>query len=281
MPKIKFVLFSQRDRRVTDRVDTFILNGKRIGPVRDERGIKPTSRLFTADIPPDIYELQVEVPGFKLFRGTFEVKLSDPANSENVVKLNHMCLDLPEFSELSAAQQNLLKTFDPGTSPDQIWQGLGDNQAATFFQLSHTLANTKLNNGRTLDNYVESVRRIGGAEVEDFDLSDPESEKIKSSVGWRMHVTISRGDRRTLVRDLMENGVFGGQDGFTHSTHSRFGLNKSHRQNSELPKLQLVLSDNNEHSDVDLDVEFDRSSPHEVFDRFIARFPEVAPIYRF
>lgn len=281
MPKIKFVLNSQRNRSVTDRVDLFSLSGQRVGPVRDERNIKPTNRLFTADIPPDIYELQLEIPGFKLFRGTFEVKLSDPANSENVVKLKHKCQDLPEFAELSAVQKNLLATFDSGTPADQIWQGLSDNQAATFFQLSHTLANTKLKNGRTLDKYVESVRRIGGAEMEDFDLSDPESERIKTSVGWRMHITIKPGERPNIVRDLTNGGVFGGQDGFTHSTHSRFGLNKSHRQNSTLPKLQLVLSDDHEHSDLDLDVEFDRSSPQEVFNHFIARFPEVAGIYRF
>ncbi|MGH9800459.1 MAG: hypothetical protein ACRD82_08860, partial [Blastocatellia bacterium] len=265
MPKIKFVLSSQRNRPATDRVDVFILNGQRIGPVRDERNIKPTNRLFTVDIPPDTYELQLEVQGFKLFRGTFEVKLSDPAVGEKAIKLVHKCIDLPEFAELDAVQKSLLATFDTGTTAEQIWQGLNDNQAATFFQLSHALLKTNLNNGRSLASYVESVRRIGGAEIEDFDLSDDESEKTKTAVGWRIHITIRPADRNRIVRDLKDNGVFGDRDGFTHSTHARFGLVKSHRQTGSLPKLQLVLSENNVHSDVDLDVEFDRSSPHEVF----------------
>jgi hypothetical protein len=58
-------------------------------------------------------------------------------------------------------------------------------------------------------------------------------------------------------------------------------LRKSHRERERMPRLQIVLSDDNVHADVDLDVEFDRSSPHDVFRHFIERFPEVEGIYGF
>ncbi|HKQ75420.1 MAG TPA: hypothetical protein VJ810_17100, partial [Blastocatellia bacterium] len=61
MPKFRFALLSQRNRPITDLVDVFILNGKQVGPVRDERDLKPTDDLFTVDVPPDKYELQLEV----------------------------------------------------------------------------------------------------------------------------------------------------------------------------------------------------------------------------
>lgn len=275
MPKFRFEFFSQRNRPVADLVDTFILNGKRIGPVRDERDLKPASKRFTVDAPPDKYELQVEVDGFKLFRGELEIKHNAPAVIP--VQLTHKCKVLPAFNELASGQQGLLATFRPGTTPDQIWQELNDNQAATFFQLSHSLLNTELANGRRVSSYIESVRRIGGAALED-DIIDG---KTRTSVGWRLHATIRNADRKRIVNELTEEDVFGEQDGFTHSTHARFGLNKSHRLQGPLPKLQIVLSDDHVHADLDLDVEFDRSGPHDVYKHFIKRFPEVAAIYSF
>jgi hypothetical protein len=282
MPKIRFDLFSQRNRPIDDLVDVYLLNGKRVGPVRDERDIKPTNKKFTVDVPPDKYELQLEIDGFKLFRGVLDIKATTPTIQR--VELTHRCSDLPEFKELSAGQKALLATFRPDTSPSQIWQELSDNQAATFFQLSHTLVETKLTNGRKLSSYIETVRRIGGVEIED---TIPDG-KTRTATGWRLHVVIRAEDREPIVSDLMAGGTFGPQDDFTHSTHARFGLKKSHRETGPRPKLQIVLSENNDHedednvhADVDLDVEFDLSAPHDVFKHFIKRFPGVAGIYGF
>ncbi|HKQ76174.1 MAG TPA: hypothetical protein VJ810_20940, partial [Blastocatellia bacterium] len=193
------------------------------------------------------------------------------------INLTHKCSDLPEFTELNAAQQLLLATFNPGTDAEKIWQSLSDNQCATFFQLSHALLNIKLANGRALASYIEAVRRIGGVEIEDT-IPDNNS---RTATGWRLHVMIQGTDLGGIVSDLIQGEVFGVQDGFTHPTHGKFGLNKSHREKDRKPRLQIVLSDDNAHADIDLDVEFDRSSPHDVFKRFIKRFPDVGSIYRF
>jgi hypothetical protein len=275
MPKFRFALFSHRNRPITDLVDTFILNGQRVGPVRDERDLKPTSKQFTVDAPPDKYELQLEVDGFKLFRRTVEIKQNAPPVIG--INLTHKCSDLPEFDELNVTQRTLLSTFDPQTGVEQIWRSLSDNQCATFFQLSHALHNIKLANKRTLASYIDMVRRIGGVKIED---TIPDN-KPRTATGWRLHVMIRGADLGRIVSDLTEGETFGDQDSFTHPTHGKFGLRKSHREKERLPRLQIVLSDDNLHADVDLDVEFDRSSPHHVFGHFIKRFPEVEGIYRF
>jgi hypothetical protein len=275
MPKFRFALFSHRNRPITDLVDTFILNGQRVGPVRAERDLKPTSKLFTVDAPADKYELQLEVDGFKLFRRTVEIKPNAPPVIG--INLTHRCSDLPEFDELNAKQRALLATFNPGAGVEEIWRSLSDNQCATFFQLSHALNNIKLTNKRALVSYIDTVRRIGGAEIED---TIPDN-KSRTATGWRFHVTIRGSDINRIVSDLTQGETFGDQDGFTHPTHGKFGLRKSHREKERMPRLQIVLSNDNLHADVDLDVEFDRSSPHDVFRHFIRRFPEVEGIYQF
>jgi hypothetical protein len=275
MPKFKFTLFSERDKPVADRIDTFIFNGKQFGPIRNERDLKPTSKLFTIDAPPDKYELQLEIEGFKLLRNILKITQNIPA--EIKLQLPHKCNRLPAFDELVPDQQALLATFKTNTPPDQTWQALSDNQCATFFQLSHTLLQTKLANGRNLASYVHSILCIGGVEIEN---TIPDGKK-RTATGWRFHVTIREEDRPQIVADLIKQEVFGNQDGFVHPTHSKFGLIKSHRQRGILPRLQVVLSADNSHADLDLDVEFDRSSPHDVFKHFIKKFPEVEGVYQF
>jgi hypothetical protein len=276
MPKFRFALFSQRNRPIDDLVSTFIFNGKR-STLRDDRNLKPSSKRFTVDAAPGDYELQLEIDGFDMFRGDMRVTMNTPPVVD--VRLTHRCTDLPDFMQLHATQQKMLATFDPNTQ--QIWQSLSDNQAATFFQVTHALLNTSLANGRALSSYIETVRRIGGVEIEDTILFPPDPGKSRTATGWRMHVVINQADRANLVSDLIERDIFGEQDDSTHSTHRKFGLTKSHRETGPLPKLQIVLSKDNVHADVDLDVELHRSSPHHVFKHFIQKFPEVADIYRF
>lgn len=276
MPKFRFELLSHRDRPVTDLVDTFIFSGPNF-TLRDERGLKPTSKRFTVDAQPGNYELQLEIEGFKLFRKNVKIAVDTPPVIE--VKLTHRCSVLPEFDDLHAAQRALLATFNP--EAERAWRRLSDNQAATFFQLSHALNNTFLSNRRPLSSYIETVRRIGGAQIEDNVLYPHDPNKSRTATGWRMHVVIREADREGIVDDLMRGDVFGRQDDSTHSTHRKFGLTKSHRQRGILPRLQIVLSKDYTHADVDLDVELHRSSPHHVFGHFIKRFPEVEEIYRF
>jgi hypothetical protein len=275
MPKFKFMLFSERHKPVADRINTFILNGKQFGPIRNERDLKPTSKLLTVDAPPDKYELQLEIEGFKLHRNLLKITQNIPPEIKLV--LPHRCTRLPAFDELEPAQQALLAAFKSNAPPEQTWLGLSDNQCATFFQLSHTLLQTILANGRNLASYVESVLCIGGVEIEN---TIPDGKK-RTATGWRFHVTIREEDRPQIVADLIKKEVFGNQDGFVHPTHSKFGLIKSHRQRGSLPRLQVVLSADNSHADLDLDVEFDRSSPHDVFKHFIKKYPEVKDIYQF
>lgn len=275
MPKVTFKLFSQRNKPIPDRVNVFILEGHKHGIIRDERDLLPASKKFTVDAPPDQYTLQLEIKGFDLFRQIVTVNLGPPVAVP--LALTHKCVDLPEFAELHPAQQTLLATVAPGADPAQIWQELSDNQCATFFQLSHALLKTELANQRSLISYVSDVRRLGGAEIED-DIPDG---KVRRTVGWRMHVVIRTEDRPQIEGDLPAEGTFGDRERRANPVHSKFGLVRSHREKGPLPRLQIVLNDTNSIADVDLDVEFDRSSPHDVYPHFREKFPEVTGIYRF
>lgn len=279
MPKIRFVLKSNRDRLVTDVVSRFILTGER-ATERNQSDLEPTSNRFTVNAAPGRYTLELEVDGFEDFGANVEVRSSSAPLTEVPIILTHKCTDLPEFVELDAMQQTLLATYSPGGQP--VWKSLSDNQAATFFQVTHALLNTGLANGRSLSSYIDKIRVIGGVKIEDHVLFPEDTTKKRTQTGWRLHVVIRDADRAGIADALVADGAFGEQDpGQIHQTHRSFGLTKSHRQKGDLPRLQIVLSDDNKHADVDLDVVLHRSSPHDVFDDFIRKFPEVAGIYRF
>jgi hypothetical protein len=140
------------------------------------------------------------------------------------------------------------------------------------------LTQKKLANGRALAGYIQKIRVIGGAEIVDT----LPNEKEKAAVGWRMHAVINKDDRKRIEKDLRQGDVFGERDPVTDITHAKFGLVKSYREIGDDPKIQIVLDEDNTHCDLDLDVTiFHRSSPHEVFDSFIERFPEVRDFYRY
>jgi hypothetical protein len=182
---------------------------------------------------------------------------------------------MPALQDLSARQKQLLASN--GDSASARWAGLSDNQAGTFFQISHALTQRRLRNGRNLGSYVETVRVIGGAEIED-DIPDG---TVRRATGWRMHITIQAADRASIERDIVADGIFGPRDDFSHPTHKKFGLVHSHRETGALPQRQIVFDPAFEHADVDLDVELHRSAPHDVFKRFKAKFPAATENFRF
>jgi len=274
MPEIKIELVNDR-RPVTDLVSYFSLEGKRVGMIREETRVKPTSKRFTVDAAPDQYNLQIEINGFRLCRKSFAIK---PDSSPQVrINLEHRCLDLPELHELDPGQRELLATL--GGETETIWHGLNDNQCATFFQITHALTKMKLANGRLLNSYLERIRKVGGVEIED-DLPDLNG-RLKTATGWRMHVVIRPQDRPRIAADLVEEDFFGRQGDSVHSTHGKFGLVRSHREKGPLPRLQIVFDQNYEHADLDLDVGFHQSSPHKVFRHFVKKFPEVSGLYKY
>ncbi len=276
MPKIGLKFTSQRKKPVDGPVDTYILKSKHGGIIRDDRNLKITSKRFNVDAAPDLYTLGIEINGFR--SAAFNFTVTAQTKGDIFFELQHKCKDLPEFSELSPTQQTLLQTFAPNTPPHQIWESLSDNQCATFFQITHALTRRKLNNNRVLADYINKIRVIGGSEIIDT-LPD---EKEKSAVGWRMHAVINKDDRKTIEKDLRGGDIFGEKDPFTDPTHAKFGLIKSYRETGDDPKIQIVLDKDNIHVDLDLDVTiFHRSSPQEVFDSFIERFPEVSGIYKY
>jgi hypothetical protein len=274
MPIIKIELFGDR-RPITDLVTYFHLEGNRVGTLREESDLKPGSRRFTVNAAPDQYRLLLEINGFRPCRKRFTIR----PDSGPAVRINlaHRCLHLPEYDQLSLPQQTLLATLD-GAREDQ-WRALSDNQCATFFQITHALTTTMLANGRPLSSYLERIRRIGGVEIED-DLPQLNGS-LKTATGWRLHAIIRRQDRPRIASDLVEEDMFGGEEGSVHSTHARFGLIRSHREKGPLPRLQIVFDANYEHADLDLDVEFHKSSPHDVFRHFIRKYPEVRDIYKY
>ena len=273
MPKIRIEPRSQSGRPILDRIATFILESSQGGLIRDERDIAPGSKRLMVDAAPANYGVQFEINGFHHFIGKFKIE----AQSGPVVpvELAHLSKAMPGLQDLSKEQKRLLAS--DGSSASTRWAGLSDNQAGTFFQISHALSKRLLGNGRGLSSYVETVRVIGGSEISD-DIPDG---KIRSETGWRMHVTINPEDRQKIESDIVENGVFGPRERSAHRTHKRFGLVFSHRETGPLPRIQVVFDEKFEHADVDLDVVLHRSSPHEVFREFKKKFPEATENFKF
>src|SRR5574341_965244 len=276
MPKISFSFASQRNKplAVDDRVKSYILTGNRQGIIRNERNIKITSNRFKVDAAPDRYTLGIEIDGFQ--DRTVSFSITTETRGDIRITLPHRCVDLPEFDELNPTPRDLLRSFAPEVEPQQTWQTLSDNQCATFFQITHALTRRGLANGRSLASYINRVRVIGGVEITGT-LPD---EREKTAVGWRMHVVINKEDRKRIEDDLVAGGIFGDKDPETNKIHAKFGLTKSYREKGQEPRIQIVLDDHNVHADLDLDVTvFHRPAPHEVFKKFIKKFPEVSGIY--
>jgi len=277
MPKIQFLLQTDRQRVIDDPVETFVLEGERQGFLREEHNIDPASKRFNVDAAPDKYSAQVEIEGFKDLRHRFQVKTTTPPG-DVPIQLQHRCKVLPEFDQLETVQKQLLASSESGARGAAIWQRISENKAATFFQITHALLQTSISGQRMLAHCIESVRKMGGVEIEDTVIGD--DTKTRTATGWRLHVVIKEPDRARIETILTTGSLFI-REGFVHSTHKKFGFTKSFRQTGPLPRLQIVLDDSNAFADVDLDVELHRSSPHDIFKDFTKRYPEVGNIFQY
>lgn len=177
---------------------------------------------------------------------------------------------LPRFEELSERQQDLAGMLPAVGSAEDRWQGLSDNQAATFYQV--TVALTGYGDG-VLANHIRSIARVGGSK-----LRCRAGGKTKTVDGWRMHVAWRTSTNIDGV--LTEMGFERGN--WTHSTHSTCGYVRSYREISNIdPKLQVVLNRDGSGADVDLDVGWmHKSAPHHLYEKLIAKYPGAANVFK-
>ena len=173
------------------------------------------------------------------------------------------------FSNLSTPQQDLAGMLPAKGSPQDRWESLSDNQAATFYQL--TVALTCCGRGQLAD-CIASIVRVGGSQ-----LRCPTSTKPVD--GWRMHVAWKRSAN---IVDLLREMNFQHDRAGTHVTHTKCGYVTSYREISDKdPKLQIVLNSDRSGADVDLDVGWaHRSAPRDVFETLIAKYPGIDTIFK-
>jgi len=270
MPTVTLLLKSQRSRRIPDRI-SISLRGAGSGPVQpgdiEERGAGEV----VLDLVPDLYTMDVEVDGFAPKRAKLRVEF-DPIVHE--LEVDNLVTLMPTFDDLSDEQERLLKTLDGGNKPEELWDELSDNKAATFFQVTHALTEVTTKAGAPLSTAIEDIIRLGGSQLTAPDTGGT----MRSVVGWRMHVAFVGG---TPVEELLLGAGFKRDEGTAHPTHSRFGFVKSFREKGANPRMQIVTDFEGKRADVDLDNgKFHRSSPHEVYKNFPKRFPKGAKIYK-
>lgn len=196
---------------------------------------------------------------------------------------------LPSFEDLSPQQTRLIATAGCGyLTPSDCWDSLPPDAKAIFFLVTHVLEDTDLN-GVPLIRRVSSVICILAEDEVDHD--HPLTGQTARVDGWRLHLLLND----LLADDLRSagwcswcnigDGFFGNR---VDPTHTAFGYVQSYRDHREHrrrratgPFLQLVLDDNNTSSDSDLDRgRFDhRSSPKDVHDRFLKRYPTTIRVF--
>ncbi len=272
MPTLTLSLRSQRSKPVTDRVTWIEVRGRLSGPLNpSEIEFKQADGEVVLDVVPDFYTINIEVAGFAAAKGTVEVGSTARAR---VFPLENLCTTLPRVSELSPEPRRLLKTLDDTKTPGAIWDALSDNKAATFFQVTHALADVELANGAPLSSTIDRIVRVGGSE-----LTAPDTSGVSRTViGWRMHVVFVGGP--SIGTSLQESG-FKRDPGVPHPTHKRFGFVRSFREKQGAPRMQVVINHEGSAADVDLDAgSFHKSSPHDVYKSFARRFPNGAKIYK-
>jgi hypothetical protein len=191
---------------------------------------------------------------------------------------------LPAFGELSPNQQRLLRSLaSQGGAGD--WNSLRDDDKATFYQITYVLERTPLPGGSLID-HVDRLEGILSGNQATHRHSNGSTATVD---GWRIHVELTRLSLAELLRNCF--GKCSGplnpcqceKDRITHSTHSVFGFTQSIRDYRDRrhsgPFLQIVLTDNDDAADLDVDkgrsVWEHRSSPKDVFERLVDRFPEV------
>jgi hypothetical protein len=269
MPTVTLSLRSQRKKPVPDKMQFIDVRGRFSGQVQSS-DIEIRSDEIVLDLVPDTYTIDVEVNGFKATRGTLTVGMQAMAR---IFSLENRVITLPTVSQLSAEQRRLLQTLDSTKTHAEIWAALTDNKAATFFQVSHALAAIAQADGAPLSSLVDTIVRVGGAELTAPDTAGTS----RTVVGWRMHVVFVGG---AGIEASLEGVGFARDPGTAHPTHKRFGFVRSFREKKGNPRLQVVTNHEGSSADVDLDMGvFHRSSPKDVFKAFVKRFPGAKDIY--
>jgi hypothetical protein len=274
MPKITVRLSSHRGRAATDPPEQVKIKGTHYVHPLD---IDYFDGGFVADLVPGRYVADVRMDGFERNPRALRAYANEP--KEHSWRFEHRCDRLPTFRDLDEEQRRLLESF-AGEDRAASWDNLSDNRACTFFQITYALVRTPVA-GRRLSDYIDSVERIGGAQIEG---PSPDGE-TKRAVGWRMHVTIVPEFMPQMVDDI-ESAGFEAVSGVAHPTHTKFGYTRSYRQTGKNPKLQLVFmpSANDPGGFVGADVDLDRgflhkSSFYDIYRSLIRKFPEVEEIY--
>lgn len=274
MPIITLELRSDRNRRVRDTPDAVEkIRGPFVHPLDIDRGLG----LVVMNLVPGIFRFRIEVAGFR--KGEFDVVARAHQDRRVRLKLTHHASRLPSFGELVPEQRRLFESLHP-QDPGLEWRELPENQACTFFQVSYALAHTT--SGETpLSRYFGPIRVIGGAQIRDRATDG----SVQGAVGWRMHAAVRPWYRKKIAQALGEFG-FQKDGGPTHPTHAKFGFVDSFRQKGKDPRLQVVLKPSPSvqgsyvGADLDLDVTaFHRSSPSDVYDRLVRKFPAVKDVY--
>lgn len=270
MPTVTLSLKSQRSRPIPDRIAFIEIRGAGSGPVQPGDIEFRSGGEILLDLVPDLYTIDIEPEGFVPTRAKLRVEF-DPI--VQVFEIDNRVTLMPKLSDLSAEQLRLLKTLEGGTKPAELWDGLPDNKAATFFQVTHALSEVMTADGAPLSETVDRIVRLGGSQLTGPDTSGT----MRTVIGWRMHVVFVGG---AGIEASLESVGFARDPSEAHPTHKRFGFARSFREKKGSPRLQVVTNHEGSGADVDLDAgAFHKSSPKDVFKAFVKRFPDVEDIY--
>ena len=272
MPTVVISLVSQRSRPVPDRVTWIQLRGRLSGLVNPaDVVLKPAAAEVVMDLIPDRYTIEIDIPGFKPTKGTFDVGVKPLTLT---LPLQNDCTLLPKVSELVPEQRRLLQTLDIAKTPAEIWNSLPDNKAATFFQVTYALANVLQNDGTPLSMSVDRIVRLAGSE-----MTAPDTTGVtKTVIGWRMHVVFTGGQK---IEGVLESCGFKRDTGEANPVHKRFGFARSYREKGAMPRMQVATNYEGSAADVDLDSgAFHLSSPHLVYKDFSKRFPAATKVFK-
>ena len=177
---------------------------------------------------------------------------------------------LPMFSQLSPAQEHLLKSLPQCgrvSNATECWYELSNSERATFFMITFALEHTTIPGGRLVDKVSSIEGILVGNRTEHTHMTG----RTAYVDGWRLHLMLDDAldgavDLPDWSRDRLP----------THPTHTVFDYTEVYRDHrgSTGPFLQLVLTRDGTSSDSDLDLTKNThtSSPRVVVGPFVKRY---------
>ncbi len=190
---------------------------------------------------------------------------------------NHISyVTTPSYSALTPAQQRLLRTLpqcSSTASSKACWdRTLSKVAKATFHMITHVLEHTDLM-GQPVIFHVTTVEGL---------LAEPKTTHFHGLTGttarvdgWRLHLMLDGVSEDALQTAGWRQWPLG-----AHRTHRAFGYTKDYRdwrdhEEWDGPFLQIVLNPEGTSSDSDLDKGrwSHRSSPKDIYQRFVERYP--------